>query len=408
MSTNSESLHDRTLPEIDSFLSKLDLFKQEVLKRIGTVNILVVGGTGVGKSSLVNAIFGERYAKTAVGRPVTQEIKRYQKKGEPVGIYDTVGLELQDYKKILKDLIKLVEEKNKNPEASEHIHIAWLCIQENTYRVEDAHKNLAKELHDHGVPVIVILTKCISEKPDEKATAFVEIVQKEIPSAINIVRLRSEELVDADMNYVKPLFGLDDLVEITNQVIPDVVKIAFAASQKIKIDLKKAAARTVLIVYSTAAAGGTAAVGWIPSFGPLASEAIKDSLGYRMLVSVSHIFFEQSFERDYWSELLLACATTEGFNRAASKAFEFFLSHAPGMQIATAAIASIDGFSATYAMGLLVIEICSRLVDPKDPEKLPPIEDFKNELNKEKNLFINNPEEFSTEEKELDEFMKKK
>ena len=42
------------------------------LRSIGTVNILVAGQTGVGKSTLINGVFGEGFAKTAIGEPVTQ------------------------------------------------------------------------------------------------------------------------------------------------------------------------------------------------------------------------------------------------------------------------------------------------------------------------------------------------
>jgi len=59
-------------------------------------------------------------------------------------------------------------------------------------------------------------------------------------------------------------------------------------------------------------------------------------------------------------------------------------------------------------LGLVFIEICAKLVDLEDPKKLPSREDFKNEVDKQKDLFTNNPEKFSPEEKELDEFMKKK
>ncbi|NLH69727.1 MAG: hypothetical protein GX454_06060, partial [Brooklawnia sp.] len=35
-------------------------------------NLAVLGATGVGKSTLINAVFGEDLARTGIGAPVTQ------------------------------------------------------------------------------------------------------------------------------------------------------------------------------------------------------------------------------------------------------------------------------------------------------------------------------------------------
>jgi len=45
------------------------------LRSIGAVNILVAGQTGVGKSTLVNSVFGEEFAATSAGSPVTQHAR---------------------------------------------------------------------------------------------------------------------------------------------------------------------------------------------------------------------------------------------------------------------------------------------------------------------------------------------
>ncbi len=53
-----------------------ELLKQkleEALKQRGKVNIVIAGKTGVGKSTLVNAVFQGNLAETGDGRPVTQD-----------------------------------------------------------------------------------------------------------------------------------------------------------------------------------------------------------------------------------------------------------------------------------------------------------------------------------------------
>src|SRR3954470_20401776 len=49
-------------------------------------NIVVVGNAGVGKSTLINALFRERVADVGVGRPVPDTIRRYDVPGLPIRI----------------------------------------------------------------------------------------------------------------------------------------------------------------------------------------------------------------------------------------------------------------------------------------------------------------------------------
>ncbi len=41
------------------------------------MNILLMGATGVSKSSLINALFGKEIAKAGVGEPITQHVEKY-------------------------------------------------------------------------------------------------------------------------------------------------------------------------------------------------------------------------------------------------------------------------------------------------------------------------------------------
>ena len=74
----------------ESFKAEFD--KQAV--ELGRVNIAVFGKTGVGKSTLVNAIFGEPLAATGIGAPVTMGSHLYLDQRGTLGIVDTRGLEL--------------------------------------------------------------------------------------------------------------------------------------------------------------------------------------------------------------------------------------------------------------------------------------------------------------------------
>ena len=86
----------------------------DVLKEMTPVNVLVVGKTGVGKSTLINAIFRENLATTGIGRPVTKSVMRITKENIPIVLYDTKGLELQ---KNESEIIAEVREFLKNKES---------------------------------------------------------------------------------------------------------------------------------------------------------------------------------------------------------------------------------------------------------------------------------------------------
>jgi predicted GTPase len=77
---------------MDDFASVLnDQLKQlkEAVRKRGRVNLLVAGKTGVGKSTLINAVFQGNFASTGQGRPATRNTRRIKKKGVPLYIFDT-------------------------------------------------------------------------------------------------------------------------------------------------------------------------------------------------------------------------------------------------------------------------------------------------------------------------------
>ena len=67
---------------------------QKEYKNLKKLNIMVLGKTGVGKSTLINNLFSEKIVDTGIGRPVTNVIRKIEKEGFPLALYDVPGLEL--------------------------------------------------------------------------------------------------------------------------------------------------------------------------------------------------------------------------------------------------------------------------------------------------------------------------
>ncbi len=70
----------------------------EVIKKEKPImNIFLMGAIGVGKSSLINGLFGQEVAKVGIGKPVTQHLEKYVDGEKGLILWDTKGIEAGDY-----------------------------------------------------------------------------------------------------------------------------------------------------------------------------------------------------------------------------------------------------------------------------------------------------------------------
>src|SRR5712671_567313 len=197
MSVRTQAMLDADLLGVGELLKEK---LEEALKKVGRVNVVIAGRSGVGKSTLINEVFQGRLATTGQGRPVTTEIREYTKESVPLTIFDTRGLELDRYAETLQQLEELVVSRGRDADPMNHAHVAWLCISEESRRVEEGESKVADMFSRHGVPVI---TKVRSDN------GFLAEVQHLLPTARNVVRVRALGDRDDEGNVIKPK-GLDD------------------------------------------------------------------------------------------------------------------------------------------------------------------------------------------------------
>ncbi len=75
----------------------MEKLHEAIKKEKPIMNILLMGATGVGKSSLINALFGKEIAKAGVGKPITQHLEKYIDEKKGLVFWDTKGIEDKDY-----------------------------------------------------------------------------------------------------------------------------------------------------------------------------------------------------------------------------------------------------------------------------------------------------------------------
>lgn len=324
----------------------------KALKKRGVVNILIAGRTGVGKSTLVNAVFQGNFATTGQGRPITQNTREIKKEGIPLTLFDTRGLELEDFQTTMDELENLVKFRKSEDDHQKHIHVAWICISEGSSRVENAESKLCKSLSKY-MPVIAVITK---KRADN---GFRNVVQTLLPEAKNVVRVNSIAEVLDDGHIIKPS-GLTDLVELTMEVVPEGQKMAFAAAQKVSIQQKKNRAHAIVV--GAAAASATACATPIP----LADAFILIPIQVSMLAGITAVF-GLNLQKSFLTTLVSSTITGTGATVLGKTIVANLFKLIPGLGTAAGiAIAAATATTLTTAFGEAYIATLATLTTNKD------------------------------------------
>ncbi|MBV8217328.1 MAG: 50S ribosome-binding GTPase [Solirubrobacterales bacterium] len=248
--------------------------QQKAEQRLGHANILISGQTGVGKSTLINAVFRVPLAEEGTGKPVTKNVQRYDVAGVPVTIYDTPGIELGHAKKdVIRDYMKTIADSRKGgPDIV--IHVAWYSID-----------------------------------------------------------------------------AVEELVERTNDILPESVRRAFANAQGVVVRLKANQARAVVGASSVAAAG----IGAVPLPVPDAAVLMPVQLG--MLASINAIF-GMDMGSDRAVNLIRGLVGQGGVTVVGRQIAANLLKVIPGVSVINASVAA----ALTAALGEAYIQLCSEML----------------------------------------------
>lgn len=209
-------------------------------------NILVVGATGAGKSSLVNTIFNVDFAQTGTGKPITQTTTKYTIENMPINLFDTKGYELgsEEHTRFLEEMHTYMEDQNKP--VQEQIHMVWYVISASNHRITDLDLEMIEKFRETGKPICVIFTKCdlVSE------STLQDLSQVLLTHRINYFYVST---VLPDMDYIQ----LSALVEWSYEHMDYSVRFAFLRSQTINLKLIRSEVNKIIRKYVLQAFGHT-------------------------------------------------------------------------------------------------------------------------------------------------------
>ena len=231
------------------------------IKNLKTLNIMVAGKTGVGKSTLINSVFREKLAETGMGKPVTDHMRKITKKGIPLAIYDTRGFELgkEVQTEVKKEVIDTISKGLATQDINKAIHCIWYCINTASNRVESEEiewlKELSKDNQITQVPIIIVLTQSFSKK---KADEMRKMLIDENLDVIQVIPVLAEDY-EIDEDYVAKSYGLDVLIKVMGEALPEELMDTLQNVQIASLEEKKRHAQAAVATASLAAAGEGAA-----------------------------------------------------------------------------------------------------------------------------------------------------
>ena len=187
------------------------------------INIVVMGETGFGKSTLINAVLEENFAPTGSGQTITCKNEVYSKEmllpigtysngkygliGCQINMYDTVGLEIDNSitEKTLKETKEHIKETQANSSDSD-IHLVWFCISHKSNRLQSYEINLIRKMSvEYEIPFVIVITQCLSDEESE--------LEKHIKNSLPEVSCRRVLAKDAKTRGgIIRAYGIDNLL----------------------------------------------------------------------------------------------------------------------------------------------------------------------------------------------------
>ncbi|MEM1169800.1 MAG: GTPase [Cyanobacteria bacterium P01_H01_bin.35] len=330
---------------------------KKILDNLSAPNIAVIGLTGVGKSSLINAIFGSNIATTGAGRAITNQYTKYSPNAFdidlPVNLYDSPGYEPgYEQEAFVKNTIDFLKEKNRQGK-EEQIHLIWYLISASAARLTQVDINILGEINHNHIPAIIVLSKCDIAQPIQKDQLKKAIETTGFSKVYKIVEVAADPLTLPNGMQICEPFGMKELVDLTTDKLPDkIFKDAFIAAQIVDIESKRKLAWKYIRESSFACFGVGATP--IPLTTPAATIGALSYMYNRIIAVYGHTNLSLL-------QAILGITLGGVVTLVVSGAIDLFSWTIPGISILTGGSAALF----TAASGIAFTKTCERLAIEK-------------------------------------------
>lgn len=328
---------------------------RQAKSRYGRFNLAIIGGTGVGKSSLVNAVFGRERARVGKGLPVTSGIHYYH--DDSLGIWDVEGFEIGSARspgETLRGHLAAIAERP----AAEQISVVWYCVLSTADRLTQPDVDMIRALEEAGLPVILVLTKVAWTKHPltgkYRAPRDVELFQEWLEHPTDgtgaPLHLPVHRVIPTSAhgpNGKGTGHGLGELVAETLALSPDSEKDAFRIAQRLNLPWKREMARPVI----AAAAASAAAAAAIPL--PIADAVTLAPIQMGMMARISVIY-----DLEFRSVLPASALAQLGAQVSGQALARSFVKLIPGVG---SAVNATVAFSLTTVTGEGWLRLCEQI-----------------------------------------------
>ena len=236
------------------------LQKDHTFSKIDYITTIVVGKSGVGKSTLINNLLeleGDNIAQENVGNIVTKKDGIYENSNIPfLRIIDTRGIELNKKygpDQILEETLRIIKNQINNQnngdenQYNNYVQCIWYCVNGNALEQKeiDVIKGLLKK--KGNIPLIIVYTNAKNDKKikemelfiknadkELKKVPFIPVLAREIKSKFIIPSFGKEELLSLTINKCKESLKTDVFEEIKKKATDTITETFEAINKRIK------------------------------------------------------------------------------------------------------------------------------------------------------------------------------